>query len=307
VSGEIWKKGKGFFKILSQTIMTLALCASVVHGQWLTEIPSYYEPLFQRLTGEGFDSEFLSKLFSDPRAEWIPGMMTLSLDLTEVPERYAQFLSPESIFLAKKFLKENMKTMKKAESRFQVDKEVIAAILLVESRLGQNIGRYRVFPTLASRAIMDSEENLRRNFSTLREIDPELSYEWMEGVSRKKANWAYHELKCFLTIIRYEEVDPLEVYGSSAGALGMAQFIPSTYLAYALNQSSFEAWLLNKEEAIFSIGNYLKSHGWKKNLPTEKKKRILWAYNRSEPYGTTVLQVAEKLGQNSGRNRSPKN
>ena len=277
--------------------MTLALCASVVHGQSLTEIPSYYQPLFQRLTGEGFDPEFLSKLFSDPRAEWVPGVMTLSLDLSEVPERYARFLSPESILLAKKFLSENMKTVKKMESRFQVDKEVIVAILLVESRFGQNIGRYRVVPTLASRALMDSTENLRKNFSTLRDIDPELSYEWMEGVSRRKATWAYHELRCFLTIIRYEEVDPLEVYGSPAGALGMAQFIPSSYLTYALNQNSFETWLLSKEEAIFSIGNYLKSHGWKKNLPLEKKKRVLWSYNRSEPYVGTVLQVAQKLKQ----------
>jgi membrane-bound lytic murein transglycosylase B len=77
----------------------------------------------------------------------------------------------------------------------------------------------------------------------------------------------------------------------------MAQFIPSSYLTYALNQNSFETWLLNKEEAIFSIGNYLKSHGWKKNLPLEKKKRVLWSYNRSEPYVGTVLQVAQKLKQ----------
>lgn len=223
--------------------------------------------------------------------------MTLSLDSAEVPERYAQFLSPGSILLARKFLRENRTTLRKMESRFQVDQEVIVAILLVESRFGENIGRYRVFPTLASLALMDAPENLHRNFSTLRDINPGLSYEWMENVSRRKANWAYHELKCFLTIIRYEEVDPLEVYGSSAGALGMAQFIPSSYLAYALNENSFQAWLLSKEEAIFSIANYLKSHGWKKNLPVEKKKRILRVYNRSEPYGETVLHVAQKLRQ----------
>jgi membrane-bound lytic murein transglycosylase B len=86
----------------------------------------------------------------------------------------------------------------------------------------------------------------------------------------------------------------------------MAQFIPSSYLTYALNESSFVTWLLSKEEAIFSIGNYLKSHGWKKNLPVEKKKQILRSYNRSEPYVETVLQVAEKISPNRGRNRSSK-
>jgi membrane-bound lytic murein transglycosylase B len=305
--GEVGKRRKSFLKTLSRVFIVLIVCSSVVYGQLLTEIPSHYEPLFQRLAGEGFDSEYLSQLFTDPRAELIPHVMTISLALYEVPERYAQFLNPESILLAKKFLDENRKTMREMESRFQVDKEVIAAILLVESRFGQNIGRYRVLPTLASMALMDSPENLRKNFSTLRELDPELSYEWMEGRAKRRARWAYQELKCFLTIIRYEEVDPLEVYGSSAGALGMAQFIPSSYLTYALNQSTFETWLLSKDEAIFSIGNYLKSHGWKKNLPAEKKKRILWAYNRSEPYVTTVLQVAEKISPNRGRNRSSKN
>lgn len=307
MGGEIYKKRESLLKTLSRVFLVLIVCSSVVNGQSLTEIPSHYEPLFQQLTGEGFDSEFLSQLFTDPRAELVPQVMAISLDLYEVPERYTQFLNPESILLAKKFLEENRMTMRKMESRFQVDKEVIAAILLVESRFGQNIGRYRVLPTLASMALMDSPENLRKNFYILRELDPELSYEWMEGRAKRRARWAYQELKCFLTIIRYEEVDPLEVYGSSAGALGMAQFIPSTYLAYALNQRTFETWLLNKEEAIFSIGNYLKAHGWKKNLPVERKKRILWAYNRSEPYVTTVLQVAEKISPDRGRSRSSKN
>ena len=57
-------------------------------------------------------------------------------------------------------------------------------------------------------------------------MDPELSYEWIEGLAMRKARWAYHELKCFLRIIRHEEIDPLEVYGSYAGALGMAPIHP---------------------------------------------------------------------------------
>jgi membrane-bound lytic murein transglycosylase B len=117
----------------------------------------------------------------------------------------------------------------------------------------------------------------------------------MESLAKRKANWAYRELKCFLNIIRYEKIDPLEVYGSYAGAMGMAQFIPSSYLSYALHQESFENWLLSKEAAIFSVGNYLKSHGWRKGLPTEKKKQILWYYNRSKPYGETILQLAQKI------------
>ena len=75
----------------------------------------------------------------------------------------------------------------------------------------------------------------------------------------------------------------------------MAQFIPSSYLAYAVREKNFEKWLASREEAIFSIGNYLKSHGWRKNLPIKRKKQILWYYNRSEPYVETILQVAQKI------------
>jgi len=273
------------------------LLFSSAHGNDFNEMPSFYKPLIHQLSQDGFDAEFLSSLLADPRAASIQAVMTISLYSRETPELYVQFLSPESILLSKNFLRQNLNVLRKAENRFHVEKEVTVSILLVESRFGENIGKYRVIPTLASMALMDSPENLQKNYSNLQDADPELSYEWIENLAKRKTRWAYHELKCFLDIIRHEKIDPLEVYGSTAGAFGMAQFIPSSYLAYALNNNSFENWLLGKEEAIFSIDNYLKSHGWKKDLPIKKKKQVLWYYNRSEPYIETILQVAQKIKQ----------
>jgi membrane-bound lytic murein transglycosylase B len=261
------------------------------------ETPSPVQALMQRLAQDGFDFEFLSNLLMDARAELNPSLMILSLESRETADFYAQFLTPDTILLSKRFLRDNQKILRIAENRFYVEKAVIVAILLVESRFGENIGKYRLIPTLASIALMDSPGHLRKNYEILRDKNPDLSYEWLEGTSRRRANRAYYELKCFLNIVRYEKIDPLEVYGSYAGALGMAQFMPSSYLSYALNQESFEQWLLSKEAAIFSIGNYLKSHGWRKGLPIEKKKQILWYYNRSKPYGETILQLALKIAQ----------
>lgn len=289
-------------KKLSLTLGTYCLILIIpiflstrVHGNDFNEIPLFYQPLVNRLLQDGFDLEFLSKLLTDIRAELTPSVMTISLDSREMPELYTQFFSTESIRLSKKFLHQNLKMLRKMEKRFHVEKEVVVAILLVESRFGEYIGKYRIIPTLASMAVMDSPDNLCSNYLNLRETDPELSYERLEGLVKKKVDWAYHELKCFLKIIRDEKVDPLEVYGSYAGALGMAQFIPSSYLAYAVSKKSFERWLLSREESIFSIGNYLKSHGWKRNLPLEKKKEILWYYNRSDPYVETIVEVAQKI------------
>jgi membrane-bound lytic murein transglycosylase B len=276
-------------------LLLVIFFSTITYGYDANEIPLFYQTLIHRLSQEGFDFEFLSKLLTDSRAEFIPELTTISLISRETPEFYAQFLSPESILISKKFLHQNLKILRQMEKEFHVEKEMIVAILLVESRFGENIGKFRVLPTLASMALMDSEDNLQKNYLILRAIDQELSFEWIEGLAKRKAQWAFHELKCFLKIIRHEKIDPLEVYGSYAGALGMAQFLPSSYLAYAVSRKSFEEWLLSKEEAIFSIGNYLKSHGWKKNLSIKKKKQILWYYNRSEPYVETILQVAQKI------------
>jgi membrane-bound lytic murein transglycosylase B len=276
-------------------LLLVVFFSSMACGDEANQISFFYETLIHRLSQEGVDFEFLSKLLTDPRAGFIPEMMSISLISRETPELYVQFLSPESILLSKKFLHQNHNMLKQMEKQFHVEKEVIVAILLVESRFGENIGKFRVIPTLASMALMDSPENLQKNYLSLQKINPELSYEWIEGLAKRKAQWAYHELKCFLRIVRHEEIDPLEVFGSYAGALGMPQFIPSSYLAYAVSKKSFGGWLLSKKEAIFSIGNYLKSHGWKKNLSIHRKKKILWSYNRSEPYVETILQLAEKI------------
>ena len=278
-------------------LIILAFFNSMAQSQESNEISPVYLPLLSRLSQEGFDPQPLSFLLTDPRAELNLSMLTVYLNLNsrEVPEVYSQFLTSEQILLSKKFLRENMRTLMKMERNFQVDKEVVVAILLVESRFGENIGKYRVIPTLASMALMDSPESLEKNYLTLKENNPELTYEWLEGFAKRKANWAYDELKCFLTIIRDESIDPLEVYGSYAGALGMVQFIPSSYIAFAQSKKGLENWLLNKEEAIFSIGNYLRSHGWKGKMTVEKKRKILWYYNHSEPYVETILQISQKL------------
>jgi membrane-bound lytic murein transglycosylase B len=275
--------------------IVLLFSFSMISTSEPSETPSPFQSLIDRLKQDGFDSEFLSNLLIDARAELNLPLITISLEPTETTEFYAQFLGPESILLSKKFLRQNLRLLRKAENRFRVDKEVVVAILLVESRFGENIGKFRVLPALASMALMNSPDHLQKNYLILRESDPELSFETIEGLANRKAQWAYHELKCFLNIIRNEKIDPLEVYGSPAGALGMAQFIPSSYLAYAMNKRSFEHWLLSKEAAVFSIGNYLKSHGWKKNLPIKKRRQVLWYYNHSEPYVETILQLAQKI------------
>ena len=206
------------------------------------------------------------------------------------------FLTPESILLAKKFLRSNLEdAWRETEKRFQVDKEVIVAILLVESRFGENIGRRRVIPTLASMALMDSPENLQNTYQILLGVDPELAYEVVEGNGKEAGSVGLSGAQILPPDYPQRKDGPLEVKGSYAGALGMPQFLPSSYKTYSLNSKSFEEWLSSKEAAVISIANYLKSNGWKKNLSVQRKRQVIWSYNHSEPYVDTILQIAQKI------------
>lgn len=254
-----------------------------------------YEQLINRLARDGLDSNYVLRIFDDTRSEPLPALMTLSLFPREVPDAYLQFLTPESIQRAKTFLRANERLLAEMEERYPVEKEIVVAILLIESRLGENIGQYRVIPALASLALLDAPENLWCNFLTLRAVSPDIPFEGFRERAQKRAQWAYEELKCFLRIARQETTDPLEIRGSYAGALGMAQFVPSSYVTFAYRQKNLEHWIRSKEEAVFSIANYLKSHGWKKGLSQERKKRIVWFYNHSKPYVDTVLQIARQI------------
>jgi membrane-bound lytic murein transglycosylase B len=232
--------------------LIILLPFSLAYGEEVETIPAAYQPLIQRLTQDGFDSQFLSTLFLDGRAEPIASRMSIKIISGEAPDLYTQFMTAESILSAKRFLRENSNLLGEMGKGFEVDQEVVVAILLVESRFGENIGKWRVIPTLASMAVSDSPENLQRSYEKLLDEDSSLSYERVEEVARRRANWAYQELKCFLKIIRDEKTDPLELRGSYAGALGMAQFVPSSYLAFAWSNHGLDHWLLSKEESIFS-------------------------------------------------------
>ncbi|MCS5592703.1 MAG: lytic murein transglycosylase B [Gammaproteobacteria bacterium] len=137
------------------------------------------------------------------------------------------------------FWKNNKQTLLDAEIKYGVPSEIIVAILGIETNYGKVQGKYPTLKTLIGKAFGTSS---RRSFY------------------RK-------ELQSFLLLARENTLPPLAIKGSSAGALGYAQFIPSSYRYYAVDfNNDFKVDLFNNtQDAIGSIANYLAKHNWQNN------------------------------------------
>ncbi len=150
----------------------------------------------------------------------------------------AIFIKKKRVRDGKKFIDENIETLDRAEKEFGVPKEVIAAILGVETNFGSNKGNHRVIDSLA----------------TLGFDDP------------KRSKFFRSELIQFFLLTRENNLDILKTKGSYSGAMGYAQFISSSYRAYAIDYDGdgYVDLFNSVDDAIGSIANYLKVHGWKR-------------------------------------------
>ena len=203
--------------------------------------------------------------------------MNSPAEFTWTWDRYRKlFIEPKRIKNGKLFIKKNLETLERAEAQFGVPKEVITAILGVETRYGKIMGSYRVLDALST-----------------------LSFDYP-----RRSNFFSQELINLLLLARENNLDIFKLKGSYAGAMGYGQFIPSSYRAYAVdfdNDGSVD--LLNSvEDAIGSIGNYLYQHGWKSNYP------IIWEVNNSfEGFNPDSVNNVRKKVNFDRKTMSPKN
>ena len=135
-----------------------------------------------------------------------------------------------------KFWQENEPALTAVEQQTGVPAEIIIAIIGVETLYGQKTGNYRVIDAL----------------STLAFAYP------------PRSKFFLGELENFLLLCRDEHINPLEPVGSYAGAMGMPQFMPSSFRSYAAdfdNDSHRDIWH-NKGDVIASVANYFVKHHW---------------------------------------------
>jgi len=148
----------------------------------------------------------------------------------------ALFLSPQRIEAGVQFWNRNAEPLARAAGEFGVPEEIIVGIIGVETTYGRNIGTYRVIDALST-----------------------LAFDYP-----KRASFFRDELENYLMFTRKAGIDPLRVKGSYAGAIGIPQFMPGSYRRFAVDyDGDGQANLATSPaDAIGSIGNFLKAHGW---------------------------------------------
>jgi membrane-bound lytic murein transglycosylase B len=258
-----------------------------------------YDSLVERLQGDGFDPSYLNAAFTDHRTRFLPDVLYINLTSKYRDADYSRYASGASVRQARQFLREESAYLDRLEKQFQVHKEVIVSILYIESAFGKHAGSNVVFNVFSTLAVATAPEILSAAADRIAGSYPRMSREEIEQRAQKKAAWAYQELKSLLTIARAQSIDPLSIRGSWAGAFGMSQFLPSSYVQFARDGNDDGTISLHdRYDAMTSVATYLKSHGWTLNATEAQQMAIIRQYNNSGAYSEAVLQLARLIEEN---------
>ncbi len=248
-----------------------------------------WEYVASRLLQEGVPEKEVINIYANPK---IPKFepVTFSLKPREPHDIYQGFQSKKNFNLGRQFINENQKIFDQVTSRYQVPAEIITAILLVESYFGKNTGKEVIVYRLSRLANISDPKNLQENLIRLKKDDHKVTWEQVVSRAQYLESTFLPEIIATLDICAVSNIDPFNFLGSSAGAFGWPQFLPSSYLNYAVDfDGDGRRSLYSKADAIASVANYFHSHGWGKVSEHD----VVWKYNKSEPYIKTVLGLAK--------------
>lgn len=181
-------------------------------------------------------------------------------------DRYVKYkVTPTRVKDGVSFIKKYNTTFKRVEEEYGVPAEYIAAIVGVESAYGKNVGKYPVFDTLTTLAF---EKNRRNKFF-------------------KK------QLEEFIILSDNHNINPKNVQGSHSGAIGLGQFIPSSYKHFGVDfNKDGKVSLQHPQDAIASIANYLDKNGWRRG--EEVATRVSYKGKRFKKYKTGYSTTYER-------------
>ena len=160
-----------------------------------------------------------------------------------------RFIEPRRIQAGARFWQTHRTALGRAEREFGVPASIIVGIIGVETLYGQNTGNFRIIDALGTLAFHFPQSHPR---------------------ATERQTFFRTELEQFLLLTSRSGTDPLTVRGSYAGAMGLPQFMPSSWARFAVDFDGDGRIDLfaSPTDAIGSVANYFKSFGWRAGLPT---------------------------------------
>jgi membrane-bound lytic murein transglycosylase B len=172
-----------------------------------------------------------------------------------------KFLTDDHIRHGVEFWHENATAIQQASQTYGVDPEYIVGIIGVETYFGRNIGKTCVFDALTT-----------------------LSFD-----THRRSKYFMSELENFLLMTREEDYDPREPVGSWAGAMGLGQFMPSSFRKLAVDfDHNGRRDLWHAKDAIGSVAHYFSKNGWQYRSPVTQQ--------ADDPYGSAVIELSTYEG-----------
>ena len=161
----------------------------------------------------------------------------------------ARFIEPTRIQAGARFWQTHRSALERAEREYGVPASVIVGIIGVETLYGQNTCNFRILDALAT-----------------------LTFHFPDAHSRATSRQAFFqsELEQFLLLTSRSGADPLAIRGSYAGAMGLPQFMPSSWAKFAVDFDGDGRIDLfgSPTDAIGSVANYFKAFDWRPGMPT---------------------------------------
>ena len=233
-------------RILYAAGLGLLVSTASTHAVEVNAYPELASMIEQLVSENGLDRQRLNFWLTNAR---------IDQDIIQAMQRPAErlpwhryrlrFLTRSSIRNGGKFLARYSDVFRQAETRFGIPAEILVAIIGIETRYGKATGRHRVLDSLTTLA---------------------LEYP-------RRSSFFIAELKEFLRLSGDGIVNPLETKGSYAGAVGIPQFMPSSYRHYAVDfDGDGRRDLIGSEaDAIGSVAQYLNAHGWQAVEPVVER------------------------------------
>ena len=231
-------KGHGRSAVVVVLTALVVCAASVAADSTALDPEAEIEPFVERMEeNHGVPADRVRTLLADARVlDSVLEAISRPAERKPWHEYRKIFVTEKRIDRGARFWRENAQTLARAAERFGVPPEIIVAIVGVESYYGVHRGRIRVLDALAT-----------------------LGFRYP-----RRSKFFLSELEEFVLLVDEERLGARDVKGSYAGAMGIAQFISSSYRRYAIDfdGDGVRDLMSSPADAIGSIANYLSVHGW---------------------------------------------